>query len=82
MSEIERLRQRLEAAANDPKFYLADIKVFWAPESTATPEERAKALNDVLDAIESGRYGELPPIGDSVRQDVAKGGPTGRRVAP
>ena len=54
MTEMEKLKQRLTDMG------VLNFRPFWGPEAeNLTVEERAKALNGVLDAIESGDCKEI-----------------------
>jgi hypothetical protein len=44
-----------------------DIKFCFGPLSEETDESVCASINEALDAIERGEYGDLPPLGDSRR---------------
>lgn len=59
MSELDKLKERL---FGDPDKKLMNFNVFWGPEAhTLTPEERAKAINEVFDALDRGDCRKLEP---------------------
>jgi hypothetical protein len=46
-----------------------DIKFCFGPLAEETDESVCASINEALDAIERGEYSDLPPLGDSRRQN-------------
>ena len=46
-----------------------DIKFCFGPLAEETDESVCASINEALDAIEHGEYSDLPPLGDSRREN-------------